>query len=223
MSTDTRPPGRGSRSEQPPPLDGRREQTKAQNRADILAAAREVFTELGYDAATVRDIVRRTSLASGTFYNYFEDKEAVFHELLEGAEARRVEWLRRAPLRRTSYQAFLSDAFRAYFEFVAADRTTFELLRRNAATIRGMARDPLVGGWARRMREDLEEQMRRGRLPRMDAEYLTSALLGVCFEVAIIMVDRDPVDVEGATEFATHLFVGSLERAQRAAATSETG
>src|ERR1019366_10095935 len=52
-------------------LGGRREQTKAQNRATILHAAREVFAELGYDAAGVRDISRRTDLASGTFYNYF--------------------------------------------------------------------------------------------------------------------------------------------------------
>jgi len=53
----------------------KRERTKASNRAAILEAARDVFAELGYDAATVRDIVRRTDLASGTFYNYFPDKE----------------------------------------------------------------------------------------------------------------------------------------------------
>ena len=49
---------------------GRREQTKAANRAAILEAALEVFGELGYDAASVRDVIRRTDLASGTFYNY---------------------------------------------------------------------------------------------------------------------------------------------------------
>ena len=39
----------------------------------------------------MRDIVRRTDLASGTFYNYFEDKESVFRAVVEatGAEARR--------------------------------------------------------------------------------------------------------------------------------------
>jgi AcrR family transcriptional regulator len=62
---------------------GKRDRTKAQNRAAILGAAREVFAELGYDAAGVRDITRRTDLASGTFYNYFPDKEAVFREVLD--------------------------------------------------------------------------------------------------------------------------------------------
>jgi AcrR family transcriptional regulator len=73
------------------PVAGRRERTKAANRAAILAAARDVFAEDGYDAAGVRDIIRRTDLASGTFYNYFPDKDAIFRALVEetGAEARR--------------------------------------------------------------------------------------------------------------------------------------
>ena len=64
-------------------VNGKRERTKAQNRAAIIVAAREVFAELGYDAAGVRDVIRRTDLASGTFYNYFEDKEAVFRAVVD--------------------------------------------------------------------------------------------------------------------------------------------
>ena len=57
---------------------GRREERKAQNRAKLLEAARKVFAEKGYGEATARDIVRATDLASGTFYNYFADKQAAF-------------------------------------------------------------------------------------------------------------------------------------------------
>jgi AcrR family transcriptional regulator len=60
---------------------GKREQTKAQNRQLILEAARNVFAELGYGATTVRDIIRATPLASGTFYNYFKSKEEVFQAI----------------------------------------------------------------------------------------------------------------------------------------------
>ena len=52
---------------------GRRERTKQANRAAILDAARDVFAEIGYGAATVRDVIRRTGLAAGTVYNYFPD------------------------------------------------------------------------------------------------------------------------------------------------------
>src|SRR5258706_12622301 len=70
-----RTPGSGERA-------GRREQNKAENRAALLKAARTVFAEIGYGAAGVRDIVRRTDLASGTFYNYFKDKEEIFSAVI---------------------------------------------------------------------------------------------------------------------------------------------
>ena len=44
---------------------GKRERTKAANRAAILRAGREVFSDIGYGAASVRDIVRRTDSLSG--------------------------------------------------------------------------------------------------------------------------------------------------------------
>ncbi|HEX7945045.1 MAG TPA: helix-turn-helix domain-containing protein, partial [Phenylobacterium sp.] len=67
---------------------GKREQTKVQNRLAILDAAREVFGELGYEAATVRDIIRRTGLAAGTFYNYYRSKEEVFAALSDDGARR---------------------------------------------------------------------------------------------------------------------------------------
>src|SRR3954467_9294337 len=62
---------------------GRREERKAQNRQKLLEAARKIFAQKGLGEATARDIVRETDLASGTFYNYFRDKEDAFRALLE--------------------------------------------------------------------------------------------------------------------------------------------
>ena len=58
--------------------------TRRTTRQRFLAAARETFAELGLGATTVRDIVRRTHLGIGTFYNYFPDKESVFRRLFPG-------------------------------------------------------------------------------------------------------------------------------------------
>ena len=55
----------------------KRQRIKQQNRQFILDGARKVFAEQGYGAATVRDIIRATPLAAGTFYNYFTSKEDV--------------------------------------------------------------------------------------------------------------------------------------------------
>src|ERR671927_566632 len=79
---------------------GRREERKAQNRQKLLEAARKVFAEKGLGEATARDIVRETDLASGTFYNYFRDKEDAFRALLEemGERARSLARRRRREL-----------------------------------------------------------------------------------------------------------------------------
>ena len=61
---------------------------KAERRAQILAHAREVFAKRGYHAARIDDIVAAAGVARGTFYLYFDDKRAVFEELVDHAFAR---------------------------------------------------------------------------------------------------------------------------------------
>src|SRR5215472_5826008 len=97
----------------------RREQTKVQNRQTILAAARQVFAQLGFATATVRDIIRATPLASGTFYNYFKSKEEVYQALRDEVALKVRPRLREARLKATSREEFLASGFRAFFQFVA--------------------------------------------------------------------------------------------------------
>jgi AcrR family transcriptional regulator len=54
----------------------------------ILLAARDVFAKHGYHAAKIDDIVSAAGVARGTFYLYFEDKRAIFAELIDRAFAR---------------------------------------------------------------------------------------------------------------------------------------
>jgi len=191
-------------------LAGKREQTKAANRAAILDAARRVFSELGYGAATVRDIVRETDLATGTFYNYFPDKESVLHALLDEAAAEIRSRVRAARMTSGSVEEFVEGGFRAYYGFLVEDPQTFELLRRNAGTIRSMFDEPTVGAGVDELREDLAAGIRSGLLPDHDVEYMASAMVGAGFEVAVRMLGRTPPDVEGAVGFVTRVFLAGL-------------
>lgn len=53
----------------------------------ILDRSREVFARRGYHAAKIDDIVAAAGVARGTFYQYFDDKRAVFDEIVDGAFA----------------------------------------------------------------------------------------------------------------------------------------
>jgi AcrR family transcriptional regulator/transposase-like protein len=57
-------------------------QKRGQQRvAKILTAAAEVFTEVGYTAATTQQIADRANTAVGSIYQFFPDKLAIFHAL----------------------------------------------------------------------------------------------------------------------------------------------
>ena len=195
---------------------GRRETTKAANRAAILTAAREVFAEIGYGAATVRDVVRRTDLATGTFYNYFPDKESVLRALVEDNAAVIRARLRAVRGQATTLDGFVRDAYRAYFEYIVEDPATFELMSRNAGTVRELMGEPALGAGVDDLVADLRDRVSAGDLADHDVEYMAAAMAGAAVEMAMRMIDRDPPDVEGATAFATELFLGGLERLGRA-------
>jgi len=190
-------------------MTGRRERTKAANRTAILAAAREVFSAHGYDAVGVRDIIRRTDLASGTFYNYFPDKASIFRALVEetAAEARR-----RVRAGRQSPEGLIEGGFRAFFSFIADDPVTFAFLRRNLGTIREQFQDAALPAGIGELEADLRAAVAAGTLPPVDVVYCAHAMAAVALELGELLVARRPPDVEGATRFASALFSGGLER-----------
>lgn len=64
---------------------------RERQRGRILDAAVEAFDEVGYDAATVSQIVRSACLSRRVFYDLFEGREACLLAILEGF-ARGVSW-----------------------------------------------------------------------------------------------------------------------------------
>ena len=191
---------------------GRRAATKAANRAAILDAARAVFAEVGFGGASVRDVIRRTDLASGTFYNYFPDKESLFRAVLEESAEKVRARVRAARREAHSLEEFVSAGFREYFSFLSDDPEAFALMRRNSGTIRAMFDEPIFGAGIDELAADLRTAIRIGIVPELDAEYVAAAMVGAALEVGVAMIQREPPDVEGATRFATSVFLGGIER-----------
>jgi len=188
---------------------GKRERTKQANRAAILDAARVVFADLGFGAASVRDIVRRTDLATGTFYNYFPDKESVLRALVEeSADEARLR-VRAARRQGTTLESFVREGFRAYFDYLLEDRDTAELLRRNAGTIRSLYDEPSVLAGTAELEEDLRDGIAAGVVPQHDAGVMAAAMVGAGLEVGTRVLEGE-TSVADATELVTRVFVAGL-------------
>jgi len=66
----------------------RRQQAKARTRVKVMQAARELFGELGYDGATIRDIAKRAGMSTGAVFANFTDKTDLFEAIYtEDAES----------------------------------------------------------------------------------------------------------------------------------------
>jgi AcrR family transcriptional regulator len=195
---------------------GRRERAKAANREAILAAARRTFAELGYEASTVRDIIRRTDLASGTFYNYFRSKEEVYDALADDSARRFRPILRAAREQTEGFEDYLRLALRAYFQFLVDENrggpNPVSDRRPNAH-----ADTPEMMAVFAEVRESLDDAIARGLAPPVDSVFLAVSCIGIAQEVGAEMLTRKPQDIDSAVDFAASLILHGIAGAPRRA------
>ena len=187
---------------------GKRAKTKAANRQAILVAARQVFARIGFEATTVRDIIRETELASGTFYNYFKSKEEVFEAIADESTRRFRPMLRLVREEAETFEIYIREAYRAYFSFLKGENE--EAMRGGAphmALIGVRVDTPEMHAIFDEIRSDLEVVARTTNISLADSEYLTAAAIGIARELGDHMLKRRPVDVDGTTKFATQLLL----------------
>ena len=191
---------------------GKRARAKEANRRAILEAARVVFARIGYEATNIRDIIRETDLASGTFYNYFKSKEEVFEAIANDSVQRFRPLLQQVREEADDLESYLFAAYGAYFNFLAEDN--------NQAIAEGMPHMSLIGvridtpemeAVSDEIRNDLEIVLDRIGLNHLDVDYVTAAAIGIARELGDHMLKRRPVDAAGATEFSTKLMLAGIE------------
>src|SRR3954452_25564840 len=87
-------------SDVPVKVDGRisrAQRLRESRRSAVLAVARRIFSQKGYHATSIHDLIEGADIARGTFYLYFESKRAIFDELLDDlvatlkAQVRRID------------------------------------------------------------------------------------------------------------------------------------
>jgi AcrR family transcriptional regulator len=191
---------------------GKREQTKVANRQAILDAAREVFGELGYETATVRDIIRRTGLAAGTFYNYYRSKEEVFAALADDGARRFAPILKSLRSKGYSFEEFVHRAIDAYFGFIANEHNNWAAKRPAAEPhLHVQGETPEMAAVFAEIRDALAEDIAQRKGPFADPDYMAAACIAIARDVGDKMLARRPVDTKGATEFAVTMILGGLK------------
>ena len=200
-----------------PQATGKRALNRIRNRHAILRAARDCFQEHGYDNTTIRDIVRRTGLAAGTFYNYFSSKQDIFAALLSDFLTSLNNDMSQQRQSASSTQEFVYRAYLALYSATAKDPVVYELAHQNQRALRNLFGSDILGLTMLSLEEDVRNAMTRGLLPAVDADYLCAAFFGVSYDTSMLVARRAHQKPElaqdearTAAEFSTQLFLGGF-------------
>jgi AcrR family transcriptional regulator len=117
-------------SQHSPASDGKAPRTARGQRTlrKILDAALEEFGEKGFSEGSIVGITSRARVALGTFYTYFDSKEAVFQELVRDMSAQVRDHV--APVFATASDALDAEgrALTSFLEFVRTHRQVYRII-----------------------------------------------------------------------------------------------
>ncbi|MCR5874325.1 TetR/AcrR family transcriptional regulator [Phenylobacterium sp. J426] len=95
----------------------RRALAKQQTRAKVLAAARKLFSEEGYEGATIRDIAAAAGMSTGAVFANFTDKSDLFREIMTADTEALLDSMREAASRGRGVEDALLKVFMAGYSF----------------------------------------------------------------------------------------------------------
>ena len=95
----------------------RRALAKQQTRTQVLAAARRLFSEAGYEGATIRDIAAEAGMSTGAVFANFTDKSDLFREIMVADMEALVEAMREGASRGRGVDDTLLKLFVAGYAF----------------------------------------------------------------------------------------------------------
>lgn len=161
-----------------------RERPETQRR--ILDAAIQVFSEKGYYAAAVDDIVRASDTSKGSFYHFFPSKQGIFLALVDQFSALMVERVQAAIARERGALGKVDAALGAVLETLAGHRRLARILLVEAAGLGHAFQTKLLevhAGFAQAIQAHLDRAVEEGSIPPLDTEIAAYAWLGAINEV----------------------------------------
>src|SRR3954464_6799055 len=103
--------------ETPVKMPTRRALAKQQTPAKVLAAARRLFSESGYEGATIRDIAAAAGMSTGAVFANFTDKSDLFREIMASDMAALTDAMRDATAKGRGVEDSLLKMFVAGYAF----------------------------------------------------------------------------------------------------------
>jgi AcrR family transcriptional regulator len=174
---------------------GRVARRRAHVRADLLTAARQVFTTHGYQEATIAEVTQLADVATGTFYLHFQDKEELFVAVVEqGLHAIRDEI--HAALHQQPDTPILPLIIRTFLRTAYAQRDLFVLMSSGGPSLTQPHTQRAQAGFTSHFVPALQAAQAAGHLASVDPALLAHLLSGLLLRAVTWWRDHDEPEPE---------------------------
>lgn len=150
----------------------------AATRARLLEAAEAVFAEYGWEQASIVKITERASVSQGTFYRYWESKQAIFDDLVDDLNRRVRRAMTEGAARGANREEAERYGFEGFFRFTAEHPALYRVIRQaEFASPAALHRhyEKIAEGYV----DALRSAMERGEVAQADPELIAYALMGI--------------------------------------------
>ncbi|MGJ5756560.1 TetR family transcriptional regulator [Streptomyces puniciscabiei] len=155
-------------------------------RQAILVAAAQVFAEVGYQAATIVEILRRADVTKGALYFHFPSKE----ELAQAVLANQLTGMPQTPPRELKLQQCLDEAFLLAHLLQEGDslvQGSIRLTVEQGSPRDGLDRRVPMAGWVEHNTAMLAQAKQNGELlPQADVEAVARMFVGAFTGVQVL-------------------------------------
>jgi AcrR family transcriptional regulator len=188
----------------------------ARTRAALVKAARGLFEKNGFLDTNVGDITRKARVAHGTFYTYFNSKEEIFTEVVEGllGDFQRIAAEEPTVSDHGSISERIERANRGYIRAYEANARMMAVLEQVATFNSRLAqmRRATRSFWRQRNSEAIRRWQERGIIDSsIDPDYAASALGSMVDRSAYVwIVLGEPYEFETAVVQLTRLYCNAL-------------
>jgi len=198
----------------------RKEREKLARRAEIQEAARAVFAEKGFEAATLEEIAERVELAKGTLYGYFENKESLFFSLIEEIMEGQAEILRKIHAGQRTAPEKLALVTRNFVSYNREHQDLFRILMGQSGGLIGKIRDEFRQKYFETHRQNLaplvsivREGVERGELKDLSPMAMAYVIVGLIHGAMFpLVVSQEVKDEEEIIRTITEVLLNGVKK-----------
>ncbi len=157
-------------------------------RREIIRAAREVFAENSYQGTSIKTVAQRAKIATGTFYLYFSNKEALINTIVDEMFSELLEYIKNERAVYTDGFDKLQASMEACIKLFIKENNLAKILLIQVPGVNNAFNAKLIeieNELIKLTKEDLDELKVQGRLTGEDTLVSAMAFVGSFRQVII--------------------------------------